>query len=154
TGLALGVWNGLWVAYAGVPSFVVTLGGYLAFRGIAYVLTAGATFSPFHQSFANFFQGFLPITLSIVIMAGIFIVYAGTKGWEARPVGGRPSVRVSANLFLGVIFVAVGCGFFAWAFLVHLGMPVPILVLVVISGVLSFVARRMSFGRHIYAIGG
>ena len=46
-GLIFGIWNGWWVAYRKVPSFIVTLAGYLAFRGILIGLTNGTTVSPY-----------------------------------------------------------------------------------------------------------
>jgi D-xylose transport system permease protein len=46
-GLLLGAWNGWWVAYRKVPSFIVTLAGMLAFRGILIGITNGTTVS--HQ---------------------------------------------------------------------------------------------------------
>ena len=45
-GLLLGAWNGWWVAYRKVPSFIVTLAGMLAFRGILIGITNGTTVSP------------------------------------------------------------------------------------------------------------
>ena len=45
-GLLLGTWNGWWVAYRKVPSFIVTLAGMLAFRGILIGITNGTTVSP------------------------------------------------------------------------------------------------------------
>src|SRR2546430_6846991 len=48
-GILLGAWQGFWTAYMNVPSFVVTLGGLLAFRGIGLVITNGLTLAPFND---------------------------------------------------------------------------------------------------------
>src|SRR3546814_13406573 len=45
-GALVGLWQGLWVAYGGVPAFVVTLGGLLIFRGAAFEITDGRTVAP------------------------------------------------------------------------------------------------------------
>src|SRR3546814_6337659 len=45
-GALVGLWQGLWVAYGGVPAFVVTLGGLLIFRGAAFEITHGRTVAP------------------------------------------------------------------------------------------------------------
>jgi D-xylose transport system permease protein len=153
TGLALGIWNGLWIAYAGVPSFVVTLGGLLAFRGVALVLTKGYTFAPFHQSFANTFQDFLSTPLSIALIAVAFSLLAAVALGSLRHSTQLTGTGLAnAVVLLGAL--AAACAYFAWVFTDNLGMPVPILILAVIAAVFGFVARRMRFGRRIYAIGG
>ena len=58
-GLLFGLWNGWWVAYRKVPSFIVTLAGYLAFRGILIGLTNGTTVSPISSSMSVIGQGYL-----------------------------------------------------------------------------------------------
>src|SRR3546814_18900068 len=45
-GALVGLWQGLWVAYGGVPAFVVTLGGLLIFRGAAFEITEGPPVAP------------------------------------------------------------------------------------------------------------
>lgn len=47
-GLLLGLWQGWWVAYLGVPSFIVTLGGMMVFRGILIGVSKGETIAPLH----------------------------------------------------------------------------------------------------------
>jgi D-xylose transport system permease protein len=153
TGLALGVWNGLWVAYGHVPSFIVTLGGLLAFRGIALVLTKGYTFAPFHQSFANVFQEFLGSTLSVAFVTGTLTLFLGGL-YMGRRRAKRLTGPTAANTALVAVALTASCGYFAWVFTDNLGMPVPILILVVIAGLFAFVARRTRFGRSLYAIGG
>src|SRR3546814_15824263 len=50
-GALVGLWQGLWVAYGGVPAFVVTLGGLLIFRGAAFEITDGRTVAPLDPPF-------------------------------------------------------------------------------------------------------
>jgi D-xylose transport system permease protein len=153
-GLGMGVWQGFWIAYGGVPSFVVTLAGLLMFRGIALVITKGFTFAPFEDSFVQIFQGFLSAGVSVALLALVFGLYAGATTWERFRVSGRPSAATIANTIFGLIVLAGAFVYFGWAFADARGMPRPILVLGVIAGVLAFVARRTRFGRHLYAIGG
>ena len=56
-GAAIGAWNGLWIAYAGVPSFVVTMGGLLIFRGLAFETAQGRTLAPFQEGYQVFGGG-------------------------------------------------------------------------------------------------
>jgi D-xylose transport system permease protein len=153
TGVALGVWNGLWVAYGGVPSFVVTLGGLLAFRGIALVLTKGFTFAPFEQSFSDVFQDFIGTRASIALVALLFVLGAAVVVSRLRH-SGPLAATDKVNASIALVALAVACGYFAWVFADNLGMPVPILILAVIAGIFAFIARRTRFGRRLYAIGG
>ena len=57
-GLIFGIWNGWWVAYRKVPSFIVTLAGYLAFRGILIGWTNGTTVSPISGTMTVIGQGY------------------------------------------------------------------------------------------------
>lgn len=55
-GALVGVWQGFWIAYVGIPAFIVTLAGMLIFRGLAIVI-AGTTISGFPQGFKNIAGG-------------------------------------------------------------------------------------------------
>ncbi len=59
-GLLLGAWNGWWVAYRKVPSFIVTLAGMLAFRGVLIGITNGTTVSPPAQLCRKSVRSYLP----------------------------------------------------------------------------------------------
>ncbi len=50
-GALIGVWQGFWVAYVGIPSFIVTLAGMLIFRGLTLYLLDGQSLAPFPESF-------------------------------------------------------------------------------------------------------
>ena len=50
-GAAIGAWQGFWVAYRGLPAFVVTLAGLLMFRGAAFLVTDGRTVAPLDASY-------------------------------------------------------------------------------------------------------
>ncbi|EDJ91907.1 D-xylose ABC transporter permease protein [Haemophilus influenzae R3021] len=72
-GLIFGIWNGWWVAYRKVPSFIVTLAGYLAFRGILIGLTNGTTVSPISGTMTVIGQGYLS-DIAGVILGGIAVI--------------------------------------------------------------------------------
>ena len=50
-GALVGTWQGYWIAYRGVPAFVVTLGGLLIFRGAAFLITDGRTVAPLNPTY-------------------------------------------------------------------------------------------------------
>src|SRR5205085_4737855 len=59
-GAAIGAAQGYWVAYFGIPSFIVTLGGMLVFKGLALALLQGQSIGPFPETFQHLSSGFLP----------------------------------------------------------------------------------------------
>ena len=64
-GLVLGAWNGWWVAYRKVPSFIVTLAGMLAFRGILIGITNGTTVSPTSAAMSQMSEATSPIAWAL-----------------------------------------------------------------------------------------
>ena len=56
----IGVWQGWWVAYLRVPSFIVTLAGMLLFRGATLWMLGGQPVGPFNESFRAISSGFIP----------------------------------------------------------------------------------------------
>src|SRR6186713_2329719 len=59
-GAAIGAAQGYWVAYFGIPSFIVTLAGMLVFKGLALALLQGQSVGPFPATFQMLSSGFLP----------------------------------------------------------------------------------------------
>lgn len=154
-GLLLGAWNGWWVAYRKVPSFIVTLAGMLAFRGILIGITHGTTVSPTSSAMAQIGQSYLPAGVGFTLgVAGLLALVA----WQWR----RRQKR--ANLGLGVTHPVSDIGRQAtMAVLVlgaiyllndYRGVPTPVLILTLLMLGGIFMATRTAFGRRIYAIGG
>ena len=59
-GVAIGAWHGFWVAYVGIPAFIVTLSSMLLFRGLTLVVLKGATVGGLPDGFEAMGNGFLP----------------------------------------------------------------------------------------------
>ena len=181
-GAALGAFQGFIIAYVGVPSFIVTLGGLLAFRGIVWQLSQGASVSgldPVFQLLGGGPEGSLGAALSwlvgtLVCLAIIgYLVYARRQ----RRRFGFPLRPMWAEVLLGVVGCAVVLGLVAYAnaYLwpeglanqwsqktgqpvpeggIQAGIPFPIVILLVVTVVMSFIATRRRFGRYVYAYGG
>ncbi|SQC09229.1 D-xylose transport system permease component [Klebsiella pneumoniae] len=82
-GPAARAWNGWWVAYRKVPSFIVTLAGMLAFRGILIGITNGTTVSPTSPAMSQIGQSYLPDGIGFgigVVGMAVFIVWQ----WRGR----------------------------------------------------------------------
>jgi len=72
-GLLIGLWQGFWIAFQGVPAFITTLSSMLVFRGAILLVTKGVTISPLSDSFKTIGQGYISPAISIVlgVVAGI-----------------------------------------------------------------------------------
>src|SRR5215218_8979793 len=57
-GLAVGAWQGFWVAYIGIPAFIVTLAGMLLFRGLTLQVLDNVSLSPFPSEYSRIASGF------------------------------------------------------------------------------------------------
>lgn len=152
-GALIGVWHGVWVAWLGMPAFVVTLAGFKAFRGAALVLSDAKGLAPMHDDFA-WLAGTVPVTATWVIVLGALAVGVGMTWRDAarrRALGlaGATTLvfgtRVAGQGLLAGLLLAVFGG---------RGVPVPVLIAGGVSLWGVFVLRRTTFGRYLFAIGG
>ncbi|CNL73513.1 xylose ABC transporter permease XylH [Yersinia aleksiciae] len=154
-GLVLGAWNGWWVAYRKVPSFIVTLAGMLAFRGILIGITNGTTVSPTSNAMSQIGQSYLPNGLGFGIGAIGLMLFVAWQ-WHRRshrirlglpvaaPQGDVTRQSITAVIVLGAIYLLND----------YRGVPTPVLILTALMLAGIFMATRTAFGRRIYAIGG
>ncbi|MFH8136156.1 xylose ABC transporter permease XylH [Pantoea osteomyelitidis] len=154
-GLLLGAWNGWWVAYRKVPSFIVTLAGMLAFRGILIGITDGTTVAPTSAAMSQIGQSYLPDGIGFgfgFVGLCLFVAWQwrirlrrqrlGLPQTAASGAAGRQAL--TAVLVLGAI----------WLLNDYRGVPTPVLLLALLLLAGIFMATRTAFGRRIYAIGG
>ncbi|SDO03431.1 sugar ABC transporter permease [Alkalicoccus daliensis] len=154
-GILLGMWQGWWVAYKGVPAFIVTLGGMMIFRGILLGISGGQTIAPMNDSFRVIGQAYLPYVIGYALVAA-FIIFTFISAFKKR------QKRKKLDLALNSVYVDYGiaaASSLAILFLVYMlsryqGVPVPLLILLVVAAVFIFISKNTTFGRHIYAIGG
>lgn len=154
-GLLLGTWNGWWVAYRKVPSFIVTLAGMLAFRGILVGITDGTTVAPTSPAMSQIGQSYLPGGVGFgfgFVGLALFILWQWRLRLRRQQLGlAQPAATgavarqaITAVLVLGAI----------WLLNDYRGVPTPVLLLALLLLVGMFMATRTAFGRRIYAIGG
>ena len=154
-GLVLGAWNGWWVAYRKVPSFIVTLAGMLAFRGILIGITNGTTVSPTSPAMSQIGQSYLPDGLGFgigVIGMAAFIVWQWRGRLRRQSLGlttSAPTSTVARQSITAVIVLGA-----IWLLNDYRGVPTPVLILAALLLAGMFMATRTAFGRRIYAIGG
>lgn len=154
-GAVIGVWQGFWVAYKKIPSFIVTLGGMMAFRGIYLALTNGITITPLSESFQEISAGFVPGIIGIMLGVTSIValaIYLFDKRASRKRYGF--SVEPMWMLALKLALFAVLIAGFVWMMNSYNGIPYPVFVFIVLLLLFSFVATRTRFGRIVYAIGG
>ncbi len=183
-GFLLGCLQGSLIAYLAIPSFIVTLGGLLVWRGAAWWVTQGQTVAPMDSRFRMMgggIEGAIGANLSwIVGFAACAVVLVGIVlarrrrakfGFHQRPIWGEALVGA---LICGVILGAVGIANAyplpppvarriteaaggVWppgGLFIAHGLAIPVLIAVAVGVVITVLSKRMRFGRYVYAIGG
>ncbi len=165
-GAAIGAFQGYVVAFLEVPSFIVTLGALLAFRGGAWLVTTGRTMAPLDTTFQIFgggIGGSIGATWSWVV-GGIAIVMIIWHNLSARA-SRRKHGFVVKPLWADVLVMCLHAAFVA-AFVMVMnsypfpgttiprGIPVPVLIMLGIAVLMSTVVRSTRFWRYVFAIGG
>ncbi|MGX4644337.1 sugar ABC transporter permease [Massilia sp. SYSU DXS3249] len=153
-GLFLGLFNGYLVAYAGIPSFIVGLGGMLAYRGAVLGITDGTTIAPVSPEMEYLAQGYLPPQLGVALGVALFALAAflAWRGRANRALHGLP-VGPAWQAVVRVLAIGVVLAAFVRTFNSYEGIPLPVLLLLLLLGVFSYVATQTVFGRRIYAVG-
>lgn len=162
----IGAFQGWWVASRGVPSFIVTLGGLLIFRGLAWTVTEGQTIAPLDPHFQLMGGGIdgsiggqwtwvLGIVAIAAVLASAWSARSRRKrfGFPVRPVWAE--IVVGALYCVGILaFVMVMNAYDKPRTNIPQGIPIPVLIMIGVVLVMSFVSTATPFGRYVWAIGG
>jgi D-xylose transport system permease protein len=183
-GAAIGAFHGWLIAYREIPSFIVTLGGLLVWRGAAFLAASGRTISPVDSRFQLLGGGPYGtvgatgswIVGGIACAAILWMLYAGRK---SRKTYGFPLRPMWAEAFLA----AVGCGLvigsvllvnaYPWpkgiieqyfaaqgvpvpeeGVFISHGFAIPVLIMLAVAIGMTILMTRTQFGRYVFAIGG
>jgi D-xylose transport system permease protein len=157
--IGIGLLHGLIITKAGVPSFVVTLAGLLAWSGVVLILTtefstAGTIViqDPVVLGIAN---SYLPPLWGWALFLLIIVSFsAGQLLQRSSLLRQGLAARPLSVLALQIIFLAALTGFAVWYANQDRGVPVVAVIVLVLLLVWSFVASRTRFGRYVYAVGG
>ena len=182
-GALLGLLQGSMIAYLGIPSFIVTLGGLLVWRGAAFLVAGGKTIAPLDETFSLLGGGSFGalgrmgswIFAAIAVAA---IIWGFVNARKARTLHGFQQRPVWAEWFVGGLCCALVIGATAivnsyiWPpgnikkYYDKLGVTVPegaefghgyaypVLILIVVAIFMTVLMTRTRFGRYVFAIGG
>lgn len=183
-GAAIGGLQGVIIAYVGVPSFIVTLGGLLVWRGVAWWMASGRTIAPMDATFQIFgggsrgtIGGTWTWIIGIAACIGIVVLLVARRrqrikfGFQPRPMWAEIALGViTCGVVIGAVAVINSYPMperlamqyaeengIAWpegGLSIPLGLAAPVLVAIVVTIVMQFVATRTRYGRYVYAIGG
>lgn len=163
-GLLIGAWQGVWVAYAGVPAFIVTLAGQLIFRGAVIGVTNSTSIAPNNPIFKQIGQGFfmedfriagmnIPALIIGILCVAAYIIMTLRKR-NSRKKHGYDVESTSLFLTKLIGISALIAFLFYYVLIINRGISYAVIILAVIVGVFTIVTQKTPFGRHIYAIGG
>lgn len=171
-GLAIGAWHGYWVAYRGVPAFIVTLASMLALRGAIIGVTDGQTLglemapdTAAAETFKAIGQGYLPTilpaeegqlhdtSLYLAFACIAAYVYMDFRRRAQRQRYGFPVLPLHLQLLRAGVIAAAMAGFFA-IMVSYLGIPYSIILVLALAVGFTVLAQHTVFGRRLYAIGG
>jgi len=162
-GALVGAWQGFWVAYVRIPSFIVTLAGMLLFRGLTMIVLNGQSIAPFPKEFQYMSTGFfrdvfggsglhlLSVVIGLVLTALIVVMDIRSRrtqlkyGFDVLPM---------PWFVLKLVFIAAMINLFVYLLARYKGIPFILILLFALVVVYTFVMNRTVFGRHVYAIGG
>ena len=162
-GALIGAWQGFWIAYVGIPSFIVTLGGMLVFRGATQYLLQGQSIAPLPHGLEQVSSGFLPelgtnavYHWPTVILGVVIIVVAVVVQAQRRRSQRRYGQQVSRTALFVAKCAAIVAALAAVTLLLasYRGVPIVGIILVVLTIVYAFVMRNTVLGRRVYAVGG
>jgi putative multiple sugar transport system permease protein len=161
-GALVGAWQGFWIAYFGIPAFIVTLAGMLAFRGAAQIALGNQQISFFPKEFRAIGSGFLPafgntgyepLTMILGLVASIAILASSIRQRAVRrkyDLEDEPLWWFIIKLAFLVLLVLIVTVLLAS----YNGTPIVLIILALLVIGYSAIMNRSVFGRHIYAIGG
>ena len=162
-GAVIGAWQGFWVAYVGIPAFIVTLAGLLMFRGLTQVVLGGQSLAPFPIIFQKISTGYLPDIISgehihflSMLIGGLLSILLVVSQWKAREKRKKNlfAVETSSFFLLKSLFTVLVIMGVSYIFSSYSGYPVILILLGILVFAYSFLTNKTIIGRQIYATGG
>lgn len=159
----IGAAQGYWIAYHRIPSFIVTLAGMLVFRGLTLFVLGGKNIGPFPVDFQVVSTGFLPdfggieginVTSMVLTLAITLVLFV--LALRRRQVNVRHGISVEPFGFFIVqhLLISGAILFLGYQLSTYRGLPNVLIVMLLLIALYSFVTRRTTIGRRIYAMGG
>ena len=162
-GALIGAFQGYWVAYLKIPSFIVTLAGFLMFRGLTIALLKGESVGPFPRGFQNISSGFIPdffhyegLHITTLIIGGLLSVLLIWLDARTRKNQQKYGFEVTPFYFFVIKNVAITAAVMGLCYLMasYKGLPNVLVLLFIFIAAYAFMTSQTVIGRRIYAMGG
>ena len=156
SGIAIGTFHGLIITKIGIPSFVVTLAGLIAWNGVVLLLIGSRGTVILQDSFMiGLANDFLPEATSWILWLVAVLIFAGIELNEVR-VRRRAGLEHNPLALIGlrIGFLALVLGIVVWVANEDRGIPYVFLLVGFFLLFWGFVLTRTKFGRYVYAVGG
>ena len=183
-GAVIGALHGWLIAYREIPSFIVTLGGLLVWRGTAFLANNGKTISPLDDTFKLLGGGPYGTigatgSWSVGLLACVIIIYMlyngrrkrTAHGFAKRPIWGEFTVGgLACGMVIGAVLLVNA---YPWpkgivkqyaaandiivpegGLFISHGFAIPVLILLTVGILMTILVNRTRFGRNVFAIGG
>ena len=163
-GVAIGAWQGFWIAYVRIPPFIVTLAGMLLFRGLAQAILGGTTISGFSDKYLAIFNNYVNIpaldsgTMKYsaiifgILCCLVFIIASVTTNLNKKRKGYTAEKPVS--LYSKILVICAIVMLLMYKLSLYKGVPYILLWLIGIVAIYTYITAKTTFGRHFYALGG
>ncbi|WP_059172561.1 sugar ABC transporter permease [Bacillus sp. FJAT-27445] len=162
-GIVIGLFNGLLIAWFGIPAFVATLAGMLIFRGaLLQVTEQTGTIIIRDKAFNAIGNGFLPSLMEVnglhllsLILGALFIVFYIYSELSTR----KNKVKyqfdvVSKGIFtLKLVLVSSIIAYITWILAGYNGFSWTVVIMLLVVAIYHFLTKKTVLGRHIYAVG-
>ena len=170
-GLAIGVFQGFWIAKVRVPAFIATLSGMYAFRGLSNVVLQGYRVDISNEQFLFLFGGgrdcYIPdyirqimgtegkpnlTCLAIGIVATLVYI-----AMTARKILVQKKLNIHQSILGQVLTTAAISAvtlFITWQMASFRGIPTVLIWIALVLGVYQYITTKTAIGRHLYAVGG
>ena len=171
-GLAVGTFQGFWIAKLHVPAFIATLSGMYAFRGFSNVVLGGYQVSITNQSFLDLFGGgagcYVPDYLrqlfglangkpniTCLVVGGLAVVIYILM--TIRKIHIQKKLQIHQSIIGMAITTVLISAVIIWLTMKlasHRGIPTVMIWICLVLGVYQYITTRTAIGRHLYAVGG
>jgi D-xylose transport system permease protein len=153
-GTIVGALQGSLVAYANIPSFIVTLGGLLTWRGVILYLSKGETIPVRLPVFRLLGVALLTPASGLVLaaIAIVAVIWTNVQRDRARRRYGLP-VGSTPMLLMRIIIPSALIAIFIYMMNLQGGVPLPVIILLAVAIAGNFLTQNTTFGRYLYAIG-
>jgi putative multiple sugar transport system permease protein len=163
-GVAIGAFQGAWVAYLKIPAFIVTLAGMLLFRGLTYIITNVTPITPRGTSYRDLASGMFDIPgleiggvyyTALLIGAIICVVYIVSEVLaRSRRIKDGFEVTSLPLFILKLAVITVLAMALSQRFATYRGLPRVVILLGICIFIFHFMMKNTILGRYVYAVGG